>query len=207
MNPFWVVLLTLSSVSAGTGLCFWLLHKVHEAPASVWILEHILCPIIRVIVLLFVVSLVYPVIDTQSSSFEFWSVLGNLGQFNDLINLLFFAGLALSFLPVVSHPVFALPVQSMLTIALVFSWQYAAPGDNLQLFPSLATLAKIIAYMMLAYYVTRESSIHLSRWLDHRYAIDGSIRLVSDAIYLVLQVPVMLIYCSFLRGQLAIPAA
>ena len=56
--------------------------------------------------------------------------------------------------------------------------------------------------MLLAWLVTRESSIHLSRWLDHKFAIEGSIRLVSDAIYPVLQIPVMLIYCSFLKLQL-----
>lgn len=206
MNPIWVALLTLASVGAGTGLSFWLLHKAHGVHLSVWILEHILCPIIRILVLLFVVSLVYPVIDTQSSALEFWSVLSRQGQFNDLINILFFAGLLLAFMPVVNHPVFALPVQSMLTIALVFSWQYAALADSLQLLPSLATLAKVLVYMTVAYFVTRESSIHLSRWLDRKYAIEGSIRLVSDAIYLVLQVPVMLLYCSFLRSQLPLAA-
>ena len=199
MNPFWVLLLTLTSVASGTSLCFWLLHRAQDASASMWIVEHIVCPIIRILVLLFVVSLVYPVIDTQSSSLEFWSVLGHHNQFNDLLNILFFAGLGLAFLPVLNHPVFALPVQSMLTIALVFSWQYAALGDQLQLVPSLATLLKIVIYMAVAYFVTRESSIHLSRWLDHRYAIEGSIRLVSDAIYLLLQIPVMLIYCSCWR--------
>lgn len=207
MNPFWVVLLTLASVGAGTGLCFWLLYKAHEALVSVWILEHVICPIIRILVLLFVVSLVYPMIDTQSSSLEFWRVLAQQSQFNDLLNILFFAGLLIAFLPVVSHPVFALPLQSMLTIALVFSWQHADPGHSLQLLPSLATMAKVAIYMALAYFVTRECSIHLSRWLDRRYAIDGSIRLVADAIYLVLQIPVMLIYCSYLRQQLPLPPA
>ena len=34
------------------------------------------------------------------------------------------------------------------------------------------------------------------------HSIDGSIRLISDAIYLVLQIPVMLIYCGYLKAQL-----
>ena len=202
MNPFWAVVLTLAGVSAGSGLCFWLLHKAQEVPASVWILEHVICPMIRILVLLFVVSLIYPAVDMQTSSLQFWQLLGQQGQFNNLLNIMFFAGLLLAFLPLVSHPVFALPIQSILTIALVFSWQYAEMVDRLQLLPSLATSLKIIGYMLLAYFVTRESSIHLSRWLDHRFHIEGSIRLVSDATYLVLQIPVMLIYCSFLAQQL-----
>jgi len=203
VNPFWTILLTLTSVSVGTGLCFWLLHKVEEVPVSLWILEHIICPMIRILVLLSVVSLVYPAIDGQSSSIEFWKMLGQQGHFNDLLNLLFFVGLLLAFIPFVSHPVFALPIQSILTIALAFSWQYADRVGSFQLLPSLATQLKLVAYMLLVYFATRQSSIYLSRWLDQKFAIHGSVRLVADAIYLVLQVPVMLIYCSFLKLQLS----
>jgi hypothetical protein len=56
--------------------------------------------------------------------------------------------------------------------------------------------------MLLAYFVTRELSIPLSRWLDRKLTIEGSVRLVSDIVYMVLQIPVMLIYCSFLKQQL-----
>jgi hypothetical protein len=182
-------------------LCFWLLHKAREFDSSLWILEHIVCPIIRIIVLLSVVSLVYPAIDEHSSSLEFWHVLGQQGQFNDLLNILFVAGLLMAFVPLLNHPVIALPLQSMLTIALVFSWQYAEVVPALQLLPSPAVWLKIFGYMLVAYLVTRESSVALSRWIDRRYAVDGSIRLVADAIYLVLQIPVMLIYCSYLQAQ------
>ena len=201
MNPFATILLTLVSVGAGTSLCYWLLHKAHDVDSSLWILEHIVCPIIRVIVLLIIVSLVYPTIDDTSTSLEFWQVLGQQDQFNNLINILFIAGLLMAFLPVLSHPVLALPIQSMLTIALVFSWQHADTGQAVALIPSVATLLKIFGYMLLAYFVTRESSILASRWVDRRFALDGSIRLISDAIYLVLQIPVMLIYCSYLKAQ------
>jgi len=203
VNPFWVILLTLALAAAGSALCFWLLDKAREVDSSTWIPEHVLCPVIRILVLLFVVSLVYPALDARAGSAGFWQVLTRHRQFDNLLNILFFAGLLLSFLPLVSHPVFALPIQSVLSIALVFDWQYAGLVDHLQLLPSPATALKIAAYMLLAYLLTRASSIHLSRWLDHRFHIEGSIRLVSDAIYLVLQIPVMLIYCSFLAQQLS----
>ncbi len=203
MNLLWTILLTVISVGVGTVLCFWLIYHAREVDSSVWILEHVACPIIRIVVLLIVVAQVYPVIDVNSNSVEFWKLLSQQGLFNDLLNILFFAGLLLSFIPLVNHPVFALPIQSILTIAVVFNWQYADAGSSLQLLPSLATTLKIFAYMLLAYFVTRESSIYLSRRIDRRFALDGSIRLVSDAIYLVLQIPVMLIYCSFLRLQIS----
>ena len=204
MNLPLTILFTIVSVSAGTSLCFWLTYKARDVDTSLWILDHIICPIIRIAVLLSVVSLVYPTINAESSASEFWQVLAHQGQFNLLLNILFFGGLAMSFLPLLSHPVVALPVQSMLTIALVFSWQYASEVSTAQLFPSLLTIGKLFVYMVLTYIVTRQASIGLSRWIDDHYAIEGSIRLVSDAFYMILQIPVMLIYCGFLRQQLGL---
>ena len=203
MSLFWIILVTLCSVFAGTGFCFYLAYQVREVPSTLWAVEHVLCPIVRILVLLIVVSQIYPALDSNSSSIDFWRILAQQNQFRDLLNLLFFGGLALAFIPLVNHPVFALPVQSMLTIALVFHWQYADSAANISLFPSLATLFKIVVYMLIAYFVTRETSVHLSRWIDSRFHVDGSIRLASDAIYLVLQIPVMLIYCAYLKAQIS----
>ena len=202
MNLLWVVVVTVTSVTFGTGFCFWLLYRAREVDSTIWILEHILCPIVRIIVLIVVVSQIYPAIDSSTTSTDFWRVLGQQGQFNHIINILFVAGLALSFIPVVNHPAFALPIQSILIIALVFHWQYAESIATLLPMPSALTLFKVVAYMLLAYFVTRETSIHLSRWIDRKLVISGSIRLVSDAIHLVLQIPVMLIYSNFLKLQL-----
>ena len=116
-----------------------------------------------------------------------------------LINVLFFGGLALSFLPVVSHPVIALPVQSLLTVALVFHSQYANTVAASDLWPSVLTTLKILAYMSVAYFFTREVAVRLSRWVDRQLHVSGSLLLVSDAIYLLLQIPVILFYCHSLR--------
>ncbi len=203
MSLFWIILVTLGSVVAGTGLCYFMVYQAREVATTRWILEHVMCPLLRILVLLIVVSMIYPAIDAQSSSADFWRVLAQPQQFRDLVNLLFVAGLALAFVPLFSHPVFALPLQSMLTIALVFHWQYIEIAASISLFPSLGTLFKVLLYMLLAYFVTREASIHLSRWINREFSVDGSIRLVADAIYLVLQIPVMLIYIGYLRSQLA----
>jgi hypothetical protein len=109
--------------------------------------EHIVCPILNILVLLILVSRVYPLVYPGINSLEFWEMLNQQGRTTDLLNILFFVGL------------------------------------------------------LLAWFVTRESSIYLSRRLDHKFAIEGSIRLVADAVYLVLQIPVMLIYYSFLKLQ------
>lgn len=202
MNLAWVILVTLGSVIAGTCLCFWLLRHAQEVDSTTWILEHVICPIVRILVLLVIVSQIYPAIDTTTGSLDFWRVLLRQGQFNDLINILFFTGLALAFVPLISHPVIALPLQSLLTVAVVFHWQHREILDSLSLFPPWVTLLKIVAYMVFAYLITREAGIYLSRRIDAWLHISGSIRLVTDAIYLILQIPVILLYCGFLGRQL-----
>lgn len=202
MNLPLATLIILVSVTGGISLCFYLLRQVQDSPPTVWFLEHIGCPLIRVLILLIVVSQVYPAIDGQSSSLDFWRALGEGQALRDIVNILFIAGLLLAFLPLVSHPMCALPLQGMLTIALVFDWQYGSQGASLSLLPSPGALLKIAAWMALAWLLTRELSIPLAHKLDRALAVSGSIRLISDALYLLLQIPVMLIYGGYLAGQL-----
>ena len=201
MNLLLPAIIVAGSVLGGVSLSFYLLHKAQQTDTLVWYLEHVLCPLLRVIVLLIVVSQVYPAIDSQSTSLDFWRHLSERQQLQDIVNILFFGGLLLAFIPVVDHPVFALPIQSMLTIALVFHWQYG--GDSPTLWPSLVTWLKIVAYMLLAWLITREAGIRLSRYIDRWLTVSGSIRLVTDTLYMLLQIPVMLIYGEYLSAQLA----
>jgi len=205
MNWFWIIVITVSSVIGGTSFCFYLLHKTREVESTQWILEHIICPIIRILVLVTIVSQIYPAVSINVDSFDFWRILFEQKNINHAINILFLASLALAFLPVVNHPIFVLPIQSCLTIALVFNWQFVTLAEAAIAFiPDLTTTAKIIIYTAVSYFITREVSIRISHWLDKLLTISGSIQLVSDAIYLVLQIPVMLIYCQSLKSQIAL---
>ena len=200
MNLLLPAIVIVGSVLGGVGLNFYLLDKARQTDTLVWYAEHVLCPLLRVILLLIVVSQVYPAIDTETSSLDFWRHLGKRQQLQDIVNILFFGGLLLAFIPVVNHPVFALPIQSMLTIALVFHWQYGADSPNL--WPSLLTLLKIVGWMLLAWLITRELGIRLSRIIDRWLVVSGSIRLLTDSLYMLLQIPVMLIYGGYLAAQL-----
>jgi hypothetical protein len=203
MNLFWILVFTCTSVIAGTSLCFYLLAKTEQVKSTVWILEHVVCPITRIVVLLFIVSLIYPAVSPETSTHDFWRVLWQQEHFNQAINILFFGSLILAFIPVVSHPVFALPLQSCLSIALVFNWQYGTTlVEDPEFIPGTGFALKIILYLLAVYFVTRSISVPISRWIDRKLTISGSIRLVSDSIYLTLQIPVMLMYCSYLRDQI-----
>lgn len=199
MSLIWIILATILCVISAISLCFWLLHKASDDSFTTWFLEHIACPIIRILALLTMVSLLYPGISTEASSIGFWRILFQHNHINDTINILFFGSLVLAFLPIASHPVFTLPLQSCLSIALVFSWQYGAELHNYSsLIPGIGDWLKIIFYMTGAYFITRHSSVVVARRVDQKMQVTGSIRLVSDSIYLVLQIPIILAYCSLL---------
>ena len=104
MNWFWIVVITVSSVIGGTSLCFYLLHKTRDVDSTQWILEHIVCPIIRILVLITIVSQIYPAISINVDSFDFWRILFEQKNINHAINILFLASLLLAFLPIVNHP-------------------------------------------------------------------------------------------------------
>jgi len=203
MSLFWIVIFTCLSVLASTGFCFYLLRKTSDVGPTVWILEHVICPILRILALLIIVSLIYPNLAPDTTAADYWSVLVHEQNINHAINILFFGSLLLAFIPFAGHPVFALPLQGCLSIALVFNWQYSVVLERApQFIPPITDLMKIVLYLIAAYFVTSKSSVLLSRWIDKKLVISGSIRLVSDSIYLVLQIPVMLMYCAFLGKQL-----
>jgi hypothetical protein len=208
MNLFWIILATIACVISGISLCFWLIQKASDDSFTIRFLEHIACPIVRITVLLIIVSLLYPSTGAESSTLGFWRVLFQHNHINATINILFFGSLLLSFLPILSHPVFTLPLQSCLSIALVFSWQYAPvlyeiPSSSPSLVPAIGEGVKIVLYMAVAYFITLHSSLVVARWIDQKMEVTGSIRLVSDSIYLVFQIPVILSYCVFLSQILA----
>ena len=203
MSLFWIIIFTGISVITSTGLCFYLLAKTKDADITVWILEQVICPVIRILALLVIVSLIYPFLSPDTTAADYWRVLIHEQNINHAINILFFASLFLIFIPILNHPAFALPLQSCLSIALVFNWQFSAElNQPIRFFPPTVDLVKIVMYLIAAYFITTRSSSVLSRWVDKKLAISGSIRLVSDSIFLILQIPVMLMYSAFLGKQL-----
>ena len=200
MSLIWAVLLTPLVVSLGTLLCFWMLKQSRDLGSSIWGTEQVICPILRIIALLLVVSLIYSA-ASGISIIDFWVTLARSGLVSDLINLLFFGGLVLSFIPLLSHPVVALPAQSLLTVALVFQGQYHESAP-LVLWPEPTTALKVLVYMTLAFFVTRRVATRVAQCLDHRFSLSGSILLANDAIYLTLQIPIILVYYQALRLQL-----
>lgn len=187
-----------------TTLSFWLLSKAIEQPPSDWVVIHVVSPLLRILSLIIAVSLIFPVLFPQSSVMTVWQLLFQQNQVNDLLNLLFVASLLLSFLPVLGHPMIALPVQSCLTTALLFDWFFMGQADSITWLPDWTTLLKLTIAMLIILLVGNQAAKRLAKHIDDTYHLSGSIQLVSDVIYLPLLMPIVMIYGSWLQQQLPI---
>ena len=203
MSPFWIIIFTLLVVTTATAINYIAIRFTEDSDTTQWVLEHIHCPIVRILSLLVIVGLMYSNVNPGQESAIFWQLAFSGKNINNLINIVFFGSLLMAFIPFIEHPIFSLPVQSCVTLALVFNWQYGAQEHiSISLLPDILLILKIIAYMALAYFATRHISISLSSWIDEQLTIKGSIKLIGDAIYLVLQIPVIMMYGAYISSQL-----
>ena len=68
MNLLWTILGTIAIAAFGTGFCYWLIHQAQEVHSSLCILKHIVCPMLDILLLLILVSLVYPLAIRESTA-------------------------------------------------------------------------------------------------------------------------------------------
>ena len=206
MNLFVVLPLILLTGAITTSLSFWLLNKAHEHPPSDWVVVHVVSPILRMMSLIIAVSLVFPVLFSQSSVTALWHMLAQQDHFNNLLNTLFFASLLMSFIPLLSHPMVSLPAQSCLAIAVVFDWFFAESSAGIAWIPDWLTLLKLALAMLAVLVIGHQLSSYVAKRVDETYHLSGSIQLVADVIYLPLLVPIMIIYGAWLKQQLPLTA-
>ncbi len=190
-----------------TSLSFWALIKAHEQPPTDWIVVHVLSPVLRIISLIIAVSLVFPILFTDSSFTALWQMLLQQNHFNNLLNSLFFASLLMSFLPILGHPMVSLPAQSCLAIAVLFDWFFSNRSVDMIWFPDWLNLLKLALAMIIILVVGYQAATYLAKRIDEAYHLVGSVQLVADVVYLPLLVPVMLIYGNWLKLQLPLTAA
>jgi small-conductance mechanosensitive channel len=147
--------------------------------------------------------LLYPLMIPGSNYTQLWALFSQPPFLINMVNILFVAGLLFSFLPIASHPAIGMPLLGCIATALFFKHQYAlAHGIDFSGFPTPAGTLKIIALMLLAYWITRWLNRVLSQWVDLKFMVSESENLISDINYLIFQMPVVLAY-----GQSLLPAS
>ena len=170
--------------------------------AGEWLLEHVYCPLTRVLLLMFMAMLIFPLIVRQVSYGELMQLLSSTDFLINMLNILFVASLLLYFLPLLSHPALAMPILGCIAIGLIFLHQIALPrAIQIAWWPAMPELIRILVLMVASYLFTRWSTHHISMWLDYRFNVTGSRHLVQDIHYLILQMPILLAYGHSLNLQ------
>lgn len=184
-------------------------HAVREVGLTAWVVEHVLLPWGRVLVLLLFLMLAYPVIFGLHNAPPMPDLLwAHNGRVSTLVNTAFVLSLLLPLAPLLGNlQGLVLPVQAIAMATLLFHWLVLALGRNdVSYWPGWLTVLMIVVLAPL----TRWAAQHSAHWLgDHLNRVnnrEGFEKLAYEGLLLFFQVPAVLIYTLALGAQLR-PAA
>ena len=201
---FVVIAAMVVSLSIGFAFfCALLQKQLLYVAAGEWLLEHIYCPLTRVLLLMFMAFLIFPLIIQQIGYSDLLELILTQDFLLNMVNILFVSSLLMSFLPLINHPALAMPLLGCIAIGLIFLHQQVMPTSlQVSWIPGMAEFTRIVVLMVLSYLFSRWSTHHVSLWLDYRFNITGSRPLVQDIHYLILQMPILLAYGHSLQLQI-----
>ena len=181
-----------------------LLHKqVLYIALAEWLMEHVYCPLLKVLLLMLMAFLLFPLIFPDIHYSELIQLFLQQRFLISMLNILFFSSLLFTFLPLLSHPAFAMPVLGCIATGLLFMHHIAMPAQiDFHWLPSAVVTGKIIFLMILTHFISRWINTNLSEYIDLRFIITGSKALIADINYLIFQIPVVLAYGQGLMLQL-----
>lgn len=186
--------------AAGLGLA-WAedrLHRRELVPLAVAWVEHFLLPLARVFALMLFLLVAYPALFGVGGAPPLSVILfGTAGRIDDLINVLFFAGLLLPALPVLRRlPGLTLPLQGMAGAALLFTWLAQGLGaTQVRLLPDTGQALLLAALAALAAASARLLTITIEEPVVRQDA--------HDLVLLWMQALPLLVYARMLGAQLA----
>ncbi len=205
MWPLIGTLLLLSLLSVGLGaFCAWLERHFDGISVSEWLLEHFYCPAGRILLLILACLLLWPQIEPSLGYGQVFGLLGDGKFLVNSLNIIFLSGLVLSFIPVLGHPAIGLPILSALAMAVVAYHALPDLPATPRWWPDLGTALKLFGIALLGHFAVRELAARWSRAYDDHFLVSGSIRLFNDWLYLLLQVPLIIVYGSGLRSFIAV---
>ena len=198
-----ILIITLSVALAF--LCAQLHKQLLYIALGEWLMDHVYCPLARVLLLMLMAFLLYPMIVVSASYSTLFALFFNHDFLVSMLNILFLSSLAFSFVPVFSHPALAMPVLGCLATAILFMHHQLIPaGLDVSWLPASSASVKLLVLIFVCYLACRWLNELLSEWIDHRFIVTGSKGLVSDINYLIFQMPVVLAYGASLQGQLSL---
>ncbi len=194
-NFIWIAIVIIFLSVALAFFCVFLHRHFLYITVAEWLTEHIYCPIGRVLLLMTMAFLLYPLIISGSDYAQLWGLFSQQPFIINMLNILFVAGLLFSFLPIVNHPAIGMPLLGCIAFGLLFKHQYASVQPiDFNWFLAPVDVLKLIALMLATYWLARWLNRVLSEWVDLKFMVSDSKNLISDINYLILQIPVVLAY-------------
>jgi hypothetical protein len=193
-----LLLLTLLSLVLGA-FCAWLQKLFDGISVSEWLLDHFYCPAGRVLLLILTCLLLWPRIDPALEYGRMFRLLGDGDFLVSSLNILFLASLVLSFIPLLGHPAIGLPILSALATAVVAA--HIAPDlpHHPRWWPDLTTLLQMLVIALGGHLAIRHLASRWARAYDDHFLVTGSIVLFNDWLYLLLQVPLIIVYGEWIQ--------
>lgn len=188
-------------------LCARLHSQLLQAVAGEWLVEHIYCPIARILILMCMTLLLFPLMAPETDYQQVVELFLKREYLTNMMNILFVTGLLIAFFPLLNHPAFAMPLLGSIATAILFhSYISLTQQQDISYLPDLRSALKIIAIIMVIYWINRWLVEQVSTYIDHRFIVSGSRTMVMDICYMILQIPVMLAYAGSLLQQIDIAA-
>lgn len=182
------------------------IHTRLEHSVLLWQWEHIGMPLLRAALLLVFILMAYPVLFGISEA----PSLGELVNRHDmrlgiLFNLIFIVTLLVPLLPVIGDwNELVLPLQGVAASLLLFSWLADASGlESPGYWPGWGTVLLMSGLAIITHWLAMALSATLGEWLDRRFNVIHAGELLSRSLVLMLQYPVIVVFCHGLGKQIA----
>ena len=201
--------LTAALIYAFAALCgvylFALIHDRLEHPFLQWQWDHIGMPLMRAGLMLLFIALAFPALFGLSDA----PALGDLldrddMRFSYLLDVIFLVTLLFPLVPVAGNwEELVLPIQGITAAAMIFSWLAQATGrTGVHYWPGWTTVAMMIVVALITHWLALTVSLFAGSRIDKALQVEHAEKLLSRALVVIMQYPVIVIYCHSLGLQL-----
>lgn len=187
----------LAVLAALIALTLWIEPRVREVGPTHWLLEHMGYPLGRAVVVVSFVLVAYPTLFGLTNAPALGDVIQvGSGRLQSLVNWVFVVSLFLPLLPVLGGiQALILPLQGMVATALLFHWVAGESGmQGVHYWPGWGQAAVIVALAFASHGLAQSLSRTLGSWANESFHLADAEDLVFEAVVLLCQIPVLLVY-------------
>lgn len=201
-NFVWISAVIIVLSTAVAYICIFLNKQFLYITAAEWLTEHVYCPVAKVLLLMLMAFLLFPLMIESTSYSQLFQLFFKPDFLINMLNILFFSSLLFTFLPGLNHPAFAMPILGCIATGLLFMHQVAIPAQiDFSWLPDGSAFLRIVFLMILTYMISHWMNETVSQWVDLKFMVTESKNLITDINYLIFQMPVVLAYGQSLALQ------